>query len=382
MTLYVHPSSNDYAIDRLAYELVKRIATNSYALRAVEAVGKARLVSGGEGFRGAIRLRCTNSICKFDEDSCSGYVLASVYALGMLKSLLSISARSRPTYMLSDEAYAVVPDRLVYTVPYNYYENLIYVPDVDTPENRFLKFILSSAMKCEARYNLPKWLINEIDQALKLTWLSNVADVDRINLAELIARRPHMSSPYDALLEIGGVVRVEEIGIERVYKLFEIYTLGLIIEAVVKAVAQTEEADIVFDTLPDGGLKTSLGNYEVYYQANLAEICELEDDKCWVPDIVVINERNKAAAVVEVKATRDEDYIRDGVLQVLNYAGRLKGCHGGVDARASVVYYGGVISRSTLSRLAECLRGKEVELVGLDITKNDEDRIASLFQPY
>ena len=371
------PSPSYDVASGLAYELVNKIVTNDYALRALEAIGKAKLVSGSEGFRGAIRLRCTNNICKFDEDSCSGYVLASVYALGMFKSLLKISARSRPVYTLSDEAYAVVPDRLIYTVPYNYYENLIYVPNVDTPENRFLKFILSSAMKCGTRLNLPKWLINEIAWALKLTWLSKVTEVDRINLAELITRRPHMSSPYNALLEMGGAVRVEALGIEYVHKLFEIYTLGLVIKAIAKAAVQLAGTDVVIDALPDGGLKTSLGNYEVYYQASLAEVCGPEDDKCWVPDIVLINKRGKSAVVIEVKATSYADYLRDGVLQALNYANRLKECLGNTDVRPSVVYYK-IINRSISSQLTRCLKGEDVKLVSLDINEDDENKIGSL----
>ena len=373
----IAPSPNYDVASSLAYKLVNRIVTNDYALRALEAIGKAKLVSGGEGFRGAIRLRCTNNICKFDEDSCSGYVLASVYALGMFKSLLKISARSRPVYTLSDEAYAVVPDRLVYTVPYNYYENLVYVPDVDTPENRLLKFILSSAMKCRTRHNLPKWLINEIAWALKLTWLSKVTEVDRINLAELIMRRPHMSSPYNALLEMGGAVRVEALGIEYVHKLFEIYTLGLVIKAIAKAAVQLAGTDVVIDALPDGGLKTSLGNYEVYYQASLAEVCGPEDYKCWVPDIVLINKRDKLAVVVEVKATSYADYLRDGVLQALNYANRLKECLGNTSVRPSVIYYG-IVDQSISSQLTRCLKGEDVKLVSLDINEDDENKMDGL----
>ena len=357
--------SNEAMMD-FVNRLVSRIVNNEYALRVIEALGRARLVKGGEGFRGVVRLSCNDNTCSFNSQYCPGYVLASIYVLGIFRNLLRISARSRPIHVLSEEAYGIVPDRLAYTIPFGVYENLIYVPDIDTPENRFLKFILNSAMKCGEW--APKWLINEINWALKLTWLSKVTDVNKIDLRELITRKPHLNPPYDVLLEIGGTTGYGELGVEHVYRLLEIYVLGLII----RSMAQSTGANTNITTLPSGGLSMNLGDNEIYYQASLTEICGSRDYECWIPDIVLINRRNKTAIVIEVKATAYMDYLRDGALQVLNYAGQLRECLSNINTKPLLTYYG--TDQKGINQLTKCLR-EELKLINLKIDKDDENEI-------
>ena len=365
-------SHGNEAMTDFVNRLVSRITSNEYALRVIEALGRARLVKGGEGFRGVVRLSCNDNTCSFNSQDCPGYVLASVYVLGIFRNLLRISARSRPIHVLSEEAYGIVPDRLAYTIPFGVYENLIYVPDIDTPENRFLKFILNSAMKCGTSYEIPKWLINEVNWALKLTWLSKVADVDKIDLRELIMRKPHLNPPYDILLEIGGTIEYGELGMEHVYRLLEIYVLGLIIRAIAQSTGTNTNIDIT--TLPSGGLSMNLGDNEIYYQASLTEICGSRDYECWIPDIVLINRRDKTAIVIEVKTTAYMDYLRDGTLQVLNYARQLRECLRNINTKPLLTYYG--TDQKGINQLTKCLR-EELKLINLKIDKVDEDEICN-----
>ena len=349
-------------------KLVSRITSNEYALRVIEALGRARLVRGNEGFRGVVKLNCGNNTCEFHSQDCPGYVLASIYVLSIFRNLLRISAKSKPIHVLSEEAYGVILERLAYTAPQGLYENLIHAPDIDTPENRFLKFILNSAMKC--RVEAPKWLINEVNWALKLTWLSKVTDVDRIDLRELMMRKPHLNPPYDVLLEIGGTIGYGELGVEHVYRLLEIYVLGLIIKSTAQSTGTNTNIDIT--TLTSGGLSMNLGDNEIYYQASLTEICGLRDYECWIPDIVLINRRNKTAIVIEVKATAYMDYLRDGALQALNYARQLRECLSNINTKPLLTYYG--TDQKSINQLTKCLR-EELKLINLKIDKVDEDEI-------
>lgn len=295
-------SFNDEDVNKLLSAIVR----SSTALRVIEALGRVKLVrgGGGEGYRSVVRLSCESNYCKFVESDCPAYTLASVYVLGLFRDLFRISANLRPMYLLSAEAHGVILDRLAYTIPYGVYENLMYIPpNIDTPENRFMKFILNSVVRCGERgIRVPRWLINEVNWALRFTWLSKVTDVEEVDLRELIARKPHLNPPYDVLLELGGVLRRETAGVEYIYRLLEIYVLGIIVDSL------GEGYDIEM-SIRGGGLEINLSNgVKVYYQVGLGELCELKEYECWVPDIVVI--KDNLIFVVEIKATGYVDYLK------------------------------------------------------------------------
>lgn len=343
-------------------KLVKAIAGSSTALRVIEALGRVDLIKGGGGYRGVIRLSCEGNYCKLVKDSCPAYTLASAYVLGLFRGLLKISANLRPTYLLGAEAHGVILDRLAYTVPHGVYENLVYTHNVDTPENRFIKFLLKSVVRCsEWGFRVPPWLINEVNWALRLTWLSRVTDVDVVDLRELTARKPHLSPPYDALLELGGALRRETVGVEYVYRLLEIYVLGIIADSL----AEGGEAEL---NIMGNGLEVSLSSgVKVYYQVSLGGLCGLKEYECWVPDVMVI--RDGSVFVIEVKATGYVDYLKDGALQVLNYAGKLQKCPNYINVRPILAYYG--VNEEDADRALSTCFGDRVDAIGLKLDSHE-----------
>ena len=339
--------------------LVSYLSEDELALRVINELGVVGLVSGFRGFRGVLSFSCRDDICRFEEGYCPYYVLAGAYAMGVFRDLLMISARASSRRVVSSEAFGVILDDLPYLVPYGLYDNVVYVPSADTPENRLLKFILESARRCIKSSKCGSlttgWLGSELDFVLSNTWISTVSldRYDEFDLSELRFRYPYLHSPYDVLLNLVGYGALGEYGIDYLYRLFEVYVLSLIVNGIKHRLGDNAMIDHNDASL----LTIRLGNVDVHYQMDVDKKCAGSGFRCRVADIVV-EVNGEVRCIVEVKLSGYPEYIRDGARQVMDY---VRSCGG--KPRPVLVYYGSQLYRE----YGECYG--DVELVQLSMNK-------------
>lgn len=347
------------------------------ALELIMAAGASWPEEAGVGFRQALAMACPGGSCRAGGDNCGARLLAAAYALALFKEVITVPAMSTPRDVLGKEAAGVVLDLLPHTAPLGLYPLRVYEPDVDTPENRLLKLVLAGGLRCAGE----SYMARRLREALELTWLSLISDVDEVKLEEVEARAPHLPPPYDLLTRLAGAPEAAAPGLERLHRLVELYVAALAASAIerrggLRGVRATGRGAVV---------ETDQGR--VYYQADLGSIAQdlgcmpAQDLSCWVPDLVVSLPGGRLT-VVEVKASDVEDYLMDGLRQARSYdyvlREALAGCgHSPTDLRTALLYY--TTAEGINVADDECAKALGVEAGGLSMRVDDDmDRLSRL----